>query len=183
MKLVFELIYQISALPIMLTRAHEIIRELETPARDHIQFPDVKGQHKLHGFGFLSRKKRMQVSSNATANLPKRVEKGSHGVNTYDSTPKFWKSTGMPSVRTKPNVAHGIARSSKENIGSASWGFISKSVGKLAMQSNSSISLKTSQGKSTGNIASVIQRKAAQESVIRKANGPSSSVQADMENR
>lgn len=180
---------------IILTRDHEIIREIETPARDHLKFPDVKGQHKSHSSWPHSSKPRATVSMriNGSKTLaakgqvvkhPKQFEKVGCSFITGQSTQNIRKRSAGPGfgLLTKPNT-NGVKKSSTKNIGHAPHRFFSTTERKLPMQNNSSICLKTYPVKSKWPIASASGKKATEEHDIKKEKKLPSSVQAEMEKR
>ncbi|XP_024032078.1 protein ENHANCED DOWNY MILDEW 2 isoform X1 [Morus notabilis] len=175
---------------------HEIIREIETPARDHLKFPDVKGQHKSHSSWPHSSKPRATVSMriNGSKTLaakgqvvkhPKQFEKVGCSFITGQSTQNIRKRSAGPGfgLLTKPNTNDGVKKSSTKNIGHAPHRFFSTTERKLPMQNTSSISLKTYPVKSKWPIASASGKKATEEHDIKKEKKLPSSVQAEMEKR
>lgn len=181
-------------LPIMLTRDHEIISELGTPARDHIKFPDVRGQQNVHSLESHSRKERVMVSIKSKipetlateklgVNFPKQVEKVGYRVSTSDSTPNINKRCARPDFDSlrKPNRT-GVRKSSKENIG-PSHSFFPKTGGNLPTKNKSSIGLENYPVKSIRQNADGNRNKAPEEYVIKTAKKPYPSIQAEMENR
>ncbi|PON48472.1 Cdk-activating kinase assembly factor [Parasponia andersonii] len=173
---------------------HEIISELGTPVRDHIKFPDVRGQQKTHNLELHSRNERVMMSIKCKppetfatrkieANLPKQVEKVGCSVSIGDSTQNIKKRCAGPdfvSLR-KPNRNEGERKSSKETIGHY-HSFFPKTEGKLLMKNNS-ISLDRNSIKFKRQIANGIGKRATEEHVIKNTKRPCPSIQAEMENR
>lgn len=117
-------------LPIVLTRDHEIDRQLKTPARNHLIFPGIEREKDKCTLELLSSKKVML--SNRTivsehypvdrpaAKKPKRVEIMHGGVETGDSTKKLERTFSGQDFEpsTKPTIINTGRKYLKDNISS-----------------------------------------------------------------
>ncbi|XP_060672411.1 protein ENHANCED DOWNY MILDEW 2 isoform X2 [Ziziphus jujuba] len=156
---------------------HEIIRELGTPARDHLKFPTKKVQDSAllasRGKGVASMKRNASEilsTQGRIVKLQKRIEKvGGGSINLGGSTKNIQKRCGpdFDSLR-KTTAIHAVKIPPKVNIRSSSYCSKAYPHKSISMQQK---------------IASAIGRKSEEETIVKMANSSQSSVDPEMESR
>ncbi|XP_030931311.1 protein ENHANCED DOWNY MILDEW 2-like isoform X1 [Quercus lobata] len=178
---------------------HEINKELGTPLRDHLKFPDAKGIKRQHEGEKLSSKKKAvasrkgMVCDNLSAGkiilkLPNRVKKMCNSVEGGDSTKKIKKRCFRQDFDSlkKKNTIDLVGKSVKENIRSIPCKSFTVVGSKSSTKSNKSLidlelyPLRSKKQKlSSGKIKNTI----LEESVMIKSNSSEFVLNAETKNR
>ncbi|KAM4093044.1 hypothetical protein ACB094_06G085900 [Castanea mollissima] len=167
---------------------HEINKELGTPLRDHLKFPDAKGIKKQHEGEKLSSKKKAVASTKGMvcdnlsagkiiSKLPNRVKKMCNSVKGGDSTKNIEKRCFRQDFDSleKQNTIDSVGKSVKENIRSIPC----KSFTAVESKSSTKNSKSKKQKLSSGKIKNTI----LEESVMIKSSSSEFVLNADMKNR
>lgn len=186
-------------LPNILNRDHEINKELGTPLRDHLKFPDAKGIKKQHEGEKLSSKKKAVASTKGMvcdnlsagkiiSELPNRVKKMCNSVKGGDSTKKIEKRCFRQDFDSleKQNTINSVGKSVKENIRSIPCKSFTAVESKSSTKNSKSLidlelyPLRSKKQKlSSGKIKNTI----LEESVMIKSNSLEFVLNAEMKNR
>lgn len=183
-----------------MTRDHEIIRELATPARDHLKFPNMEWKKKVQGYALQSsrekaialmkRKASELLSTQGTAvKLQERIEKVGFGrINLGGSTKINQKRCGpdFDSFR-KTNAILPVRVPPKDNIRFAPYSSLRRVESRLSLGNhNSSGNSKAYPHKSISmqqKINSAISKKSKEKTIVKMTNSSQSSVDPGIKNR